>query len=154
MRRESVSNSSRSDASRPSLRRATLAIIPFANYDPFNSYHELKDLKEPKEPKDQNDRPVSPHHDDPNPNARPSHKPARRPGPEIEPDTLTKDTKSKVFHTVFDIFLCVLAASLLVKTTLVIFAWMKDRVWRGADLDKVSRMTLNLIDLNDEVRLS
>lgn len=144
MRLHSFSSSVRGDASRPSARRSTLAFLPVGGYAPIRSPPELEGKQDPS---------VSVRESDSTLNTQPTRpRLVRRPTPAIEPESLSHDSRSEVFYNVYDIFLCVLAVALLVKTTLVIFAWEKDRIWRGAELDRVSHMTKSLIELNDEVR--
>lgn len=75
-----------------------------------------------------------------------------------QPGTLVNDPRWTLMLDIYDSFLIVVATVLLLKTSLCIYAWRKDRVFSGKELDSVSPLTINLIKFNeqasDEHRLS
>lgn len=74
----------------------------------------------------------------------PSHWPA-------QPGTLVNDPRWALMLDIYDSFLIVVATVLLLKTSLCIYAWRKDRNFSGKELDSVSLLTINLIKFNEQV---
>lgn len=89
--------------------------------------------------------------DDEDPMLRP---PSPLPMISWEPETLSEDPWWTIFYDAYDTFLCLLALTLMVKTSLVIYAWTIDKENHGPNLDKVSSLTKKLIAFNDQVSLN
>lgn len=68
-----------------------------------------------------------------------------------QPDSLGEEPFWEFFMTAYDLFLCFIAFVLLLKTSLVIYAWHKDKENYGYSLDNVSNLTLKLLSFNEQV---
>lgn len=81
----------------------------------------------------------------------------QNPGDAIHPHepmqgaALTEDRWWELFYDIYDSFLIAIAVVLLVKTSLCVYAYNKDKYSRGLSLDAVSRMTVYLIRFNEQV---
>lgn len=64
--------------------------------------------------------------------------------------TLVNDPRWALMLDIYDSFLIVVAIVLLLKTSLCIYAWKKDRDYSGKELDSVSPLTTNLIKFNEQ----
>lgn len=71
--------------------------------------------------------------------------------PPIDPSPLTEPFLWEVWYTSYDCGLVAIAVLLLLKTSLVIYAYNMDKYNRGLNLDAVSELTKALIRLNDQV---
>lgn len=68
-----------------------------------------------------------------------------------QPDNLGEEPLWEFFFSLYDLFLCFIAFVLILKTSLVIFSWHKDRQNSGWRIDNVSPYTLKLLAFNEQV---
>lgn len=65
--------------------------------------------------------------------------------------TLVEDPRWELLYDLYDSFLLIVAIVLILKTSLCIYAWNHDKMFRGKYLDAVSPLTLRLIEFNEQV---
>lgn len=68
-----------------------------------------------------------------------------------QPATLVEDPRWELLYDLYDIFLMIVAIILIIKTSLCIYAFSIDKMFRGKYLDGVSALTLKLIEFNEQV---
>lgn len=71
----------------------------------------------------------------------------------VEPGSLVADRQYDIFMTVYDSFLCAIPLFLIAKTSLCIYAHNLDKYHSGYTIDAVSRLTIFLLNFNDQVSL-
>ena len=70
-----------------------------------------------------------------------------------QPGTLVEDPRWELLYDLYDSFLVIIAIILILKTSLCIYAFNKDKAYTGKYLDAVSPLTLNLIQFNEQASI-